>query len=190
MPRIPYVYPAAGESEVGDRIRARRGEQGLLPIDGMLVNAPEVARGYNELVGAIRGKTEIADMLRELLALRVLALNNCLYEWKVHEPLGRAAGLTPAQISAISNTSTTINAAASRRDVFPPLLAAALDFCDASSIHVKVPQSVFDSLKEHLSAKEMVEVTAIVGVFHLISRFCVALDVAEVGEEDVPTIEV
>ncbi|KAJ7083766.1 hypothetical protein C8R44DRAFT_894364 [Mycena epipterygia] len=50
-----------------------------------------------------------------------------------------------------------MNAAASRRDVFPPLLAAALDFCDASSIHVKVPQSVFDGLKEHLSAKEMVE---------------------------------
>ncbi|KAJ7870784.1 hypothetical protein B0H14DRAFT_2345526 [Mycena olivaceomarginata] len=54
-PRIPYVYPAAGESEVGDRIRARRGEQGLLPIDGMLLNAPEIARGYNELIGAIRG---------------------------------------------------------------------------------------------------------------------------------------
>ncbi|KAJ7017079.1 carboxymuconolactone decarboxylase [Mycena alexandri] len=159
MPRIPYVYPAAGESEVGDRIRARRGEQGLLPIDGMLLNAPEVARGYNELV-------EIADMLRELLA-----------------SLPRKSPPSPIP-------STTINAAASRRDVFPPLLAAALDFCDASSIHVKVPQSVFDSLKEHLSAKEMVEVTAIVGVFHLISRFCVALDVAEVGEEDVPTIEV
>ncbi|KAJ7877891.1 carboxymuconolactone decarboxylase [Mycena olivaceomarginata] len=181
MPRIPYVYPAAGESEVGDRIRARRGEQGLLPIDGMLLNTPEVARGYSELVGAIRGKTGIADTLRELLALRVLALNSCLYEWKIHEPLGRAAGLTPAQISAISNTSTIMNAAASRRDVFPPLLAVAVDFCDASSIHVKVPQSVFDRLKEHLSAKEMVEVAAVVGVFHLISRFCVALDVAEVG---------
>ncbi|KAJ7822964.1 hypothetical protein B0H14DRAFT_1314558 [Mycena olivaceomarginata] len=75
MPRIPYVYPAAGESEVGDRIRARRGKQGLLPIDGMLLNTPEVARGYSELVGAIRGKTEIADTLRELLALRVLALS-------------------------------------------------------------------------------------------------------------------
>jgi alkylhydroperoxidase family enzyme len=83
-----------------------------------------------------------------------------------------------------------MNASASRRDVFPPLLAAAVDFCDASSIHVKVPQSVFDRLKEYLSAKEMVEVAAVVGVFHLISRFCVALDVAEVGEEDVPTVEV
>ncbi|KAJ7870785.1 hypothetical protein B0H14DRAFT_2165778, partial [Mycena olivaceomarginata] len=88
-----------------------------------------------------------------------------------HKLLGRAVGLTHAQISAISNTSITMNAAASRRDIFPPLLATALDFCDASSIHVKVPQSVFDRLKEHLSAKEMVEVTAISGVFHLISRF-------------------
>ncbi|KAF8193169.1 carboxymuconolactone decarboxylase [Mycena galopus ATCC 62051] len=188
MPRVPYVYCAIGESEVGDRIHERRGKQGLLPIDGMLLNAPEVARGYNELVGAIRGKTEIADGLRELLALRVLALNNCLYEWNIHEPLGRAAGLTPAQISAISNTSITMNVSQVHRDIFPPLLAAAMDFCDASSLHIKVPMNIFNKLKEHLSAKEMVEVTAIIGVFHMISRFCVALDVAEVGEEDVPTV--
>ncbi|KAJ6601903.1 hypothetical protein DFH09DRAFT_1069451 [Mycena vulgaris] len=174
VPRIPYVYSAAGESGVGEKIRACR----------VKLNAPDIASGCSELVGAIREKTEIADAPRELLVLRLLALNNYLYEWyKVHESLGRTAGVTPVQISAISNSSATTNAAASRRDFFPPLLAAALDFSDASSIHVKVPQSVFNGVKE------MVEVTVIVGVFDFISRFCVALDVAEVGEENLSTVE-
>ncbi|KAJ7785598.1 hypothetical protein B0H14DRAFT_2630406 [Mycena olivaceomarginata] len=168
MPRIPYVYPAAGESEgcacsvlpwVGDRMRAHRGEQCLLLTDGILLNTPEVARGYNELDGAIKGKTEIADTLKELLETS-----------GTPRPRRRP---TLAQIFTISITSPTMSAAASRRDFFPPYLATALDFCDASSTHVKVLQNVFDSLrlKEHLSVKEVVEMTLIVVVFQLILRF-------------------
>lgn len=41
--RIPPVYPPPGTSEVGDKIRARRGQRGLTPLDGALLNAPELA---------------------------------------------------------------------------------------------------------------------------------------------------
>jgi 4-carboxymuconolactone decarboxylase len=112
---------------------------------------------------------------------------------RIHEPLGRAAGLTDAQIAAISDKTSVMTHAFSS-GLFPPLLAAALDFCDASSVQVRVPQDIFDRLKAHLdddgphAGKKMVEVVAVIGAFHMISRFCVALDIAEVGEEDVPLV--
>ncbi|KAF8139142.1 hypothetical protein K438DRAFT_1969620 [Mycena galopus ATCC 62051] len=84
----------------------------------------------------------------------------------IHEPLGRFAGLTPAQISAISNTSISMNVSDVHRDIFPLLFAAAMDFCDASNLSIKVPMDIFNRLKEYLSVKEMVEVTTIIGVFH------------------------
>jgi hypothetical protein len=43
LERIPPVYPPPGTSEVGDKIRARRGRRGLTPLDGALLNAPELA---------------------------------------------------------------------------------------------------------------------------------------------------
>jgi hypothetical protein len=45
MSRIPPKYPPPGSSEVGDKIRARRGDRGLTPLDGALLNAPEMAVG-------------------------------------------------------------------------------------------------------------------------------------------------
>lgn len=41
--RIPPKYPPPGTSEIGDKIRARRGPRGLTPLDGALLNAPEMA---------------------------------------------------------------------------------------------------------------------------------------------------
>lgn len=43
LERISPVYPPPGTSEVGDKIRARRGHRGLTPLDGVLLNAPELA---------------------------------------------------------------------------------------------------------------------------------------------------
>ena len=104
---------------------------------------------------------------------------------RIHEPIGRAAGLTDSHIAAISDKSNIMEA--SKKDDLPPVLAAAMDFCDASTIHVKVPQEAFDRLKAFLDAQEIVEVAAIIGAFNMISRFCVSLDVAEVGSFDVPS---
>ncbi|KAF8584435.1 hypothetical protein K439DRAFT_1660771 [Ramaria rubella] len=186
MSRVPYVYPATGTSEIGDKIRKRRGG-GLNPLDGVFLNAPEVAGGYNEFIGAVRGRMSLPDDLREALALRVMALNKGAFEWKIHLPLARQAGITTAQLRAIHDTSK-ISKATENKD-YTPLLAAAMDFCDASTCSIKVPQDVFDRLKSHMNDQQVVEVTATVGAFNMISRFIVALNVDNVADEEIPVPE-
>jgi hypothetical protein len=67
MPRIPYRYPAPSTDAVADRIRQRRGARGLTPLDGMLLNAPVVADGWNTFVGGLRNRTSLRDDIRELM---------------------------------------------------------------------------------------------------------------------------
>jgi len=67
MPRVPYRYPAAGSDSIADAIRQRRGERGLTPLDGMLLNSPQFANGWNSLLGAVRTGMSLKDDLREAM---------------------------------------------------------------------------------------------------------------------------
>jgi len=184
MPRIPYVFPENGESQIADKIRERRKDGKLINLDGMFLNAPEIASGYNALVGAIRSKNSLDDGLRELLILRVAALNGAAYEWKAHEPVGRAGGLTTAQLKVIRDIETSILPAS--ESPLTPLQSAALAYTDASTRTIKIPQAVFDELKSHLNNQQIVEVTATIGAYNLVSRFLVALDVNDMADAEVP----
>ena len=48
MTRIPYQNPAPGSNPVADTIRLRRGAHGLLPLDQVLLNAPEYAVSFTQ----------------------------------------------------------------------------------------------------------------------------------------------
>jgi len=48
---------------------------------------------------------------------------------------------------------------------------------------VKVPQSLFDEVKKHFSEQEVVEITATVASYNLVSRFLVALDIGEQNDQ-------
>ncbi|KAF7981778.1 hypothetical protein HWV62_31857 [Athelia sp. TMB] len=187
--RVPGRYPPPGDSEIADRIRTRRGARGLTPLDGTLLHVPPIADGWNKLLGAVRTGGKLGGDIRELMILRVAALNGAAFEWIQHEPVGRAEGLSTAQLYAIRDTSLS----APTPSVLTSLQAAALAFADASTKHVKVPDDVFDALKSELESSEsgssddlVVEAVAVVATYNMVSRFLVSLDVAGKSDEAVP----
>ncbi|KAF8885001.1 Alpha/Beta hydrolase protein [Infundibulicybe gibba] len=73
----------------GHAIRNRRGEARgfqLSPLDGTLLHCPPLLRNQGALPGDIR----------ELMILRVAAINNAAFEWIHHEPVARTHGLDTA----------------------------------------------------------------------------------------------
>jgi len=79
------------------------------------------------------------------------------------------------------------------------LQAAALAFADASTNDIKVPDSIFSRLlkefQQSLAAEEnleenvqdlLVETTAVVSTYNMVSRFLVSLDIAGKSDEPVP----
>jgi len=187
MPRIPYVFPDPGTSPVADEIRTRRKDGKLIELDGVFLNAPAIAEGYSHLLGAVRQKSTLDAGLRELLILRVAALNSAAYEWRAHEVIGRAAGLTDSQIGAIGDvTHIRSPASPSPTQHLSPLFTIALAYTDAMTIDINVPKDLFAALKAHLNDQQIMEVTATIATYNMVSRVLVALDVGDMADAVIP----
>ncbi|KAJ3841292.1 beta-ketoadipate enol-lactone hydrolase [Lentinula raphanica] len=190
---VPGRYPAAGTSTIADKIRERRGARGLTPLDGTLLHVPPVAEGWNSLLGAVRTKGRLNADVRELMILRVAAINNAAFEWIHHEHVARDAGLTTEQLYLIRDTSSL---PPSGNGLLSPLQTAALAFAHHSTSTVKVPPEVTltlaEALRSSISSEAhdaesltqdlLVESAAIVASYNMVSRFLVSLDVAAMAD--------
>ncbi|KAG5637250.1 hypothetical protein H0H81_005248 [Sphagnurus paluster] len=195
---IPGRYPPPGTSPIADAIRVRRGPRGITPLDAALLHVPPVAGGWNSLLGAVRTGGNLPGDVRELIILRVAAINRAAFEWIQHEPVGRTNGLTPAQLYVVRDTTTPLPPSPG---ILSPLQTAALLYADASTRDVKIGASVTEALRTNLEAwakKQggdnmeeqtqdlLVEAAAVGATYNMVSRFLVALDVAGMSDDGVP----
>jgi len=192
MPRIPYIFPLSGESQIADKIRERRKDGNLIQLDGMLLNSPNIAEGYSSLLKAIRTENSLPDDVKELMILRVAALNSAAYEWLAHEPLARAAGMTSKQLEVVRDVSVVPadHQMTNLKDLLTPLQATALIYADHMTRNVKVPDEVFRELRKNLQDdRQVFEATATVASYNMVSRILVALDVGDKADVEVPEVK-
>jgi len=117
--RIPKLAPDgldAGQRALYDAIAGGRRAQGpqlfrLTDADGCLegpFNAfllqPRLGSALQALGSAVRYETGLDDRCREIAILVVAAHWRSGFEWYAHEAAGRAAGLTGAELSAITDS--------------------------------------------------------------------------------------
>jgi len=169
---------SADDSEVAERMRKRRGGR-LTPLDVALLHSPELADGWNSLLGAVRERSTLPPDIRELVILRVAELNRAPYEWAAHEPVARKAGLGDRQLAVLrgQNGQNGHDGAAAR--VLTGAQLAALRYADAMTREVVVPEAVFQPLRDHLSERQVLELTATVAAYNMVSRVLVALRIGD-----------
>lgn len=163
MARLPDTD---GTGDIAERIRARRGGA-LRPLDRMLLHSPQLADGWNSLLGAVRGRLQLPADIRELVVLRIAVLNRAPYEWTAHEPEARRAGLGDAELTELRREKPELDARRTR----------VIAYTDAMTRDVHVPDALFDALRGDFTDAELVELTATVAAYNMVSRFLVALDV-------------
>lgn len=164
MPRVGLVDEDTSGA-VADRVRARRGGV-LTELDRLLLHSPPVADGWNALLGAIRARTTVRPDIREMVICRIAALNGARYEWAAHAPLALASGVSPAQLHAVRDGPT---------DALDPVQRVAVDYASAMTRDVDVPDELFEELRRHFDDRGVVELTATIATYNLVSRFLVAL---------------
>jgi AhpD family alkylhydroperoxidase len=170
MPRIQAVSSSdVGEvAAIIEEIKAERGGK-LLLLYKVLLNSSPVARGWLKLLTAIRQKTTVPAALRELIILRVAVLNGAPYEFAAHAPIARAEGAPEAAIEAM------------RTGRLPESLAdperAALLYAEEMTRDVKVKAETFAALKRHFDDRRILELTATVAAYNMVSRVLVALEI-------------
>ncbi|KAK2749668.1 hypothetical protein FQN57_005890 [Myotisia sp. PD_48] len=185
--RIPYTSnppPTSNEEEAAvlQRVQARRGESGLLPLDLALLHSFPVSDGWNSFLGNIRTKTSIDADIRELAISRVAALNEAWFEWMHHAPmLQEAANFSDETLELIKKSELTGDEQTQLESQLNQKQLAVFKYTGAMTKTVKVSEEVFDELKALFNEKEVVEITATVAAYNCVSRFLVALDVGEMN---------
>ncbi|HTO48921.1 MAG TPA: carboxymuconolactone decarboxylase family protein [Burkholderiales bacterium] len=166
MARIPYADTGRADiAPLAARIKAERGGK-LLNLYRMLLQSPPVAEGWLAFLTAIRQQSGLAARVRELVIMRVAVLNAAEYEFQAHLPFVQEEGVTEAQIAGLRAGDTAL---------FDERERAALAYADAMTRAIRVPDDVFAAVRRHFDDREIVELTATVGAYNLVSRFLEAL---------------
>jgi alkylhydroperoxidase family enzyme len=167
MARLPYADPShPAIAPLAQRIAAERGGK-MINLYKMLLQSPPVADGWRQLLTAIRQQCDLSARYRELAILRIAVLNEADYEFAQHVPFARAEGYTTAQLEAMRRPDF--------RAHFDAIDLKVIDYTDAMTTTIRVPQAVFDAINAELSQREMVELTATIAAYNMVSRFLEAL---------------
>ena len=168
MARIPYadsndeaVRPLAG------RIVAERGE--ILHLYQMLMHSTPLAEGWLHYLTAIRQKTSLSGALRELIIMRVAWLNNAPYEADQHAPIALQEGVSQAQLDGLREWRSCA--------LFDAREQAVLAYTDAMTREIQVPDAVFAAVKALYAPPQLVEITATIAAYNMVSRFLEALQI-------------
>lgn len=165
-PVTPGTRPELAALEAG--ITAERGRVSLLYQ--VLLNSPPLAQGWEQLLTAVRNRSTVPALLREMIILRVAVLNRAPYEFEAHVPHALAAGMPPEKIEALRDLG-----AGQQTAMFSALERNVIALTDAMTRDIEVTDSVFDPLKPFFNEQQRVDLVATVASYNMVSRFLVAL---------------
>ncbi|MDQ2140661.1 carboxymuconolactone decarboxylase family protein [Alcaligenaceae bacterium B3P038] len=148
--------------------RIQRERSSLPNLYKMLLNSPPIAEGWLNYLTAVRQKSSLPAQLREMLILRVAVLNEADYEFEQHLPIALKEGCTAQQIEALKTNDLDALDAKSR---------AALSYCNEMTREIRVKKETFAVLREAFNDREIVEITATIGAYNMVSRFLEAIQV-------------
>lgn len=175
MARIPYADLNRPEIQpLVERIKAERGD--VLHLYRMLMHSEPVASGWLNYLTAIRHKCTLSGALRELVIMRVAQVNGAPYEADQHRPIALKEGVSQAQLDALADWQNHV-------EVFDPVQRDVLAYTDAMTRDVHVSDDVAAAVRQHFDHEQLVELTATIGAYNMVSRF---LEAMQIHSDDKP----
>ena len=171
---IPYLPDSddIGPPDLVKAIRARRKGK-LLNLDRMLLHSPNLAKGWNSMLAAIRNELSLKPKLHELAIMAVSSLNKVDYEWIHHEPEFLAAGGTKEQLAALKNVAS----AQKNSKLFDESERAILALTAEMTKNVQVSPATLKRVRAVLPDPQTVELIGTIAGYNMVSRFVVATGV-------------
>ena len=183
MPHVPYVSADLAEPrEIVDAVRKRRGGH-LTHLDRMLLHSPQLASGWNALLGAVRTRLSLDPRMREIVICAVAALNGAEYEFHHHTTELLKTEADARHVNALRDVPSAIN----HQGLFTEAERAALQLTLEMTNGVAVNGDTMDWVKRNMpSDQSVVDLVATIATYNMVSRFLVALDVR--ADDDKPAL--
>lgn len=168
MARLEYADLNQDEVRpLAEQIVAERGS--VLHLYQMLLHSVPVAQGWLNHLTGIRQQTVLPGDIREMVIMRIAYLNRAPYEADQHAPIALREGMSQTQLDALRDGPL--------ERVFDEREQAVLAYTDAMTVSVQVPDNVFTAVAGHFEARELVELTATIATYNMVSRFLEALHI-------------
>ncbi len=165
MARIDYAD--ISRPELRPLVERIQRERSSLPnLYRMLLNSPAVAQGWLTYLTAIRQQSSLPPSLREMLILRVAVLNQADYEFEQHLPIALREGCSQDQVEGLKRGDFGALGAGER---------AAMRYCDEMTRDIRVRDATFAELRAAYGDREIVEISATVAAYNMVSRFLEAI---------------
>ena len=160
--RALYDRITGGPRGQGPRTFALTDDDGRLngPFNAMLLS-PDVGSALQELGAAIRFRSGLTDRAREIAILELAAFRRSSFEWYAHERVGKAAGLSEAEITALHDgtPAPTLDANEQLVRQLAGTLARERDLDDAT----------FAAAVQTLGERTLMELIALAGYYDLLA---------------------
>ena len=178
MSRIAPVPPQLAPPDVRAVYESVMKKFGRLPIPiAVTAHHPEVFAAYMGFERAFGRASKVEAKLTTLAAVKVASLVGCPCSMDVGSAVGRAAGVTEAQLRALAEYR--------RSSRFSELERLVLDYAVAmTATPVDVPETLFADLHRQLNDEQMVELTATIAWENYRARFDHALGIEAQGFSD------
>ena len=141
----------------------------ISPLYQILLNAPEIAQGWEALLTAIRNRNSLSPAIREMIILRVAVLNRANYEFDAHAPHAIKAGMSQEKIESLKDSKIS--------DVFDEKEYLILKLTDVMTQDIQVPDTVFDQVRPYFNDQEILELVATISAYNMVSRLLNALHI-------------
>ena len=141
----------------------------ISPLYQILLNAPEIAQGWEALLTAIRNRNSLSPAIREMIILRVAVLNRANYEFDAHAPHAIKAGMSQEKIESLKDSKIS--------DVFDERECLILKLTDVMTQDIQVPDTVFDQVRPYFNDQEILELVATISAYNMVSRLLNALHI-------------
>ena len=174
-PRVPFItersqLPAEARDRYDSLVESRGGVQGPF---GVLLHRPELAGRVGRLGAYVRFESPLADRDRELAILTTARALDCAFEWAIHAPIAREAGVTEAALGAIIDGDP---------DRLSDHEASVVRYGRELLNDNTVSRGTFDAVESRFGTEGIVELTATVGYYAMLACVLNAFDVVPASD--------
>lgn len=164
MARFPYLSKEDLLPEHQDLIRD-------INLSRLLVHSPNAARASRGTAMYIRNGSKLDPRLREMAIIQVGYLARSVYEYAHHVQIGLEAGVSEADIRAITDET------AGKPTALDPLAKAVLKAARELSDEIKLSDATFAALRQHLDNEKLIDLFLAICSYCATVRMLAALQV-------------
>ncbi|MCW2630123.1 hypothetical protein [Mycobacterium sp.] len=141
----------------------------MAPVE-MLAHSPVLARQFLRLARAQFTTLDLTARNREILILSVAAHVHCEYEYEQHIPISQDAGVDATLREAIWTGKLASEELSSQEH-------GLIEFVRDVLLSHSVSEPTMAAIRSHFSAREIVEILQLIGVYWGFGRLCTVLDI-------------